>query len=105
MIWILLEQPKFIKRPSTLVTPVQGTTITLCCAVSGSPRPKVEWSRAQRSSVSFPVSQEAGCLVLNTAEENVEGDYICQATSSIGSAVTKTTVILTRSSGIFLLLL
>ncbi|CAH3143480.1 unnamed protein product, partial [Pocillopora meandrina] len=96
----LKEQPRFTNRPLTLVTPVQGTITTLCCEASGSPRPKVDWSRAQKSSVSFPVSQEAGCLVVNTAEENVEGDYICRATNSIGSAVTKTTVILTRSSGL-----
>lgn len=101
MVWILLEQPRFTNRPVTLVTPVQGTIATLCCSVSGSPRPKVDWSRAQKSSVSFPVSQEAGCLVVDTAEENAEGDYICRATNSIGSAVTKTTVIFTRSSGIF----
>ena len=74
MVWILLEQPRFTNRPVTLVTPVQGTIATLCCAASGSPRPKVDWSRAQKSSVSFPVSQEAGCLVVNTAEENTEGE-------------------------------
>ena len=93
------ELPKFTNKPPEVIR-VLGTNPRLCCTASGSPRPKVEWLRVQKSSALFPVSQEAGCLVVNTAKKNVEGEYICRATNSLGSAETATTVIVTRSIGI-----
>ena len=48
----------------------QGTTVTLCCVATGSPRPRVEWSRHQRSTLLSPrFFQEEGCLAVNTAKE------------------------------------
>ena len=60
-----------------MVGAIPGTNVTLCCEASGSPRPNVEWFQAQKSSVSFPVFQEDGCLQIKMVKEDV--DFICRA--------------------------
>ena len=66
----------------------------------GSPRPKVEWTRHQRSTLFSPFFQEDGCLAVNTAKAHGEEDYICRATNSFGLTETVTTVIATKLMGI-----
>ena len=67
---------------------------------TGSPRPKVEWTRHQRSTLFSPFFQEDGCLAVNTAKAHGEEDYICRATNSFGLTETVTTVIATKLRGI-----
>ena len=67
-----------------MVGAIPGTNVTLCCEASGSPRPNVEWFQAQKSSVSFPVFQEDGCLQIKMVKEDV--DFICRAKNSFGLA-------------------
>ena len=67
---------------------------------TGSPRPKVEWTRHQRSTLFSPFFQEDGCLAVNTAKAHGEEDYICRATNSFGLTETVTTVIATKLIGI-----
>ena len=67
---------------------------------TGSPRPKVEWTRHQRSTLFSPFFQEDGCLAVNTAKAHGEEDYICRATNSFGLTETVTTVIATKLMGI-----
>ena len=43
---ILLSLPSFTKVPSSLATPVQGTTFQVTCQAEGYPRPAVNWIRA-----------------------------------------------------------
>ena len=91
LIFLSSEPPKFTNRPPTVVNTLRGTNVTLCCEASGSPRPNVEWFQAHKYSVSFPVSQEDGCLQIKMGEENV--DFICRAKNSFGLVETKTTAI------------
>ena len=77
-----------------------GTNVTLCCEASGSPRPKVEWFQAQKSSFSFPVFREDGCLLFKMVKENIEVDFICRAKNIFGLAETTTTVIAEIFGGI-----
>ena len=93
------EPPKFSNRPPTMVTTVPGANVTLCCEASGFPSPKVEWLRTQKTSDSFTLSQEAGCLLANAIKENVEEDFICRASNSFGLAETTTTVLTARIGG------
>ena len=65
---------------------------------TGSPRPKVEWTRHQRSTLFSPFFQEDGCLAVNTAKAHGEEDYICRATNRLTETVT--TVIATKLMGI-----
>ena len=67
---------------------------------TGFPRPKVEWTRHQRSTLFSPFFQEDGCLAVNTAKAHGEEDYICRATNSFGLTETVTTVIATKLMGI-----
>ena len=76
-----------------MVHTLLGTNVTLCCEASGSPRPNVEWFQTQKSSVSFPVFQEDGCLLFKMVKENIKVDFICRAKNSFGLAETTTTVI------------
>lgn len=39
------EAPRFIKTPSNMMKLVEGATIRLDCVISGTPDPKVTWSR------------------------------------------------------------
>ena len=82
-------------KPPPKVVVEQGTTVTLCCVATGSPRPRVEWTRHQRSTLFSPFFQEDGCLAVNTAKAHGEEDYICRATNSFGLTETVTTVIAT----------
>ena len=94
MLFSVLEPPIFIKKPPAQVVVERGSTINLCCEATGSPRPRIEWSRAQQSSDLPPAFQENGCLEVNTVKENSAGDYICRSTNRFGLAETLTTVIL-----------
>ena len=67
---------------------------------TGFPRPQVEWTRHQRSTLLSPFFQEDGCLAVNTAKAHGEEDYICRATNSFGLTETVTTVIATKLIGI-----
>lgn len=77
----------------------RGSTISLCCEATSSPRPRIEWSRAQQSSDLPPASQENGCLEVNTAKENSAGDYICRSSNRFGLVETITTVVLVPLTG------
>ena len=81
-----------------MVHTLLGSNVTLCCEASGSPRPNVEWFQAQKASVSFPVFQEDGCLLIKMVKEDV--DFICRAKNSFGMAETTTTVIAEIFGGI-----
>ena len=91
----VLEPPIFTKKPSSQVVVERGSTISLCCEAIGSPRPRIEWSRAPQSSYMPAAFQENGCLDVNTAKENSAGDYICSSRNRFGLAETLTTVIVT----------
>ncbi|RMX55767.1 hypothetical protein pdam_00020913 [Pocillopora damicornis] len=89
---LVKEVPQFTNKPPPKVVVEQGTTVTLCCVATGSPRPRVEWTRHQRSTLFSPFFQEDGCLAVNTAKAHGEEDYICKATNSFGLTETVTTV-------------
>ena len=88
----VLEPPIFTKKPPSHVVLERGSIISLCCEATGSPRPRIEWSRAQQSSDLSPAFQENGCVEVNTVKENSAGDYICRSTDRFGLVETLTTV-------------
>ena len=95
---VFVELPAITSRPPSQVSVDQGSTLRLCCEASGSPPPKVHWSRAQQSPDSTLASQHKGCFQVNPVKYNSDGDYICQARNNFGLAETTTTVILTTKS-------
>ncbi|XP_078383878.1 uncharacterized protein LOC144666343 isoform X2 [Oculina patagonica] len=91
----LKEPPVITRKPSSKYTVAQGSTSRLCCEATGSPPPKVQWSRADQPSDSTLAFQDNGCLNFNTVRYNSDGDYICRATNNYGIAEATTTVIVT----------
>ena len=65
----------------------------LCCEAIGTPRPMIEWSRAEHSTGSLLGFQENGCLHVNEVKDPSEDNYICRATNLYGAAETTTVVI------------
>lgn len=88
-----LEPPIFTNKPPSHVVVKGGSALSLCCKATGSPRPRIEWSRAQQYSDLLPAFQENGCLEVTTVMENSHEGYICRATNRFGLAETTTTVI------------
>ena len=103
MLFSVLEPPIFTNKPPSQVLLERGSTISLCCEATGSPRPRIEWSRAQQSSDLPPPFQENGCLEVNAANENSAGDYICRSTNRVGLAETLTTVIVPLTGFVYCL--
>ena len=103
MLFSVLEPPIFTNKPPSQVLVERGSTISLCCEATGSPRPRIEWSRAQQSSDLPPPFQENGCLEVNAANENSAGDYICRSTNRVGLAETLTTVIVPLTGFVYCL--
>ena len=93
-----LEPPIITSKLPSQVSVVQGSTLSLCCEATGSPPPRVQWSRAQRSSDTTLAFQQKGCLEINPVKYNSDGDYICQAKHRLGVAEATTTVIVTMKS-------
>ena len=62
----VLEPPIFTKKPPSQVVVERGSSLSLCCEATGSPRPRIEWSRARQSYYLPPAFQENGCLEVKT---------------------------------------
>lgn len=91
----------FIKKTPPQVNVLQGSSLILCCEAAGSPRPNIEWFRAQQSLYSSLAFQENGCLDLNTTHYSSDGDYICQAKNSFGLAEATTAVPVNMKGSVF----
>ena len=96
-----LEPPTIISKPTSQVSVVQGSTLRLCCEATGSPPPKVQWSRFHQTSDSTLAFQQDGCLEIKPVKYNSDGDYICQAKNRFGLAETTTTVIVHTKGCVF----
>lgn len=93
VLFIVLERPTFTNIPRSQVVLLGRSSLNLCCEATGSPRPMIEWSRAQQSA-DLPLGfQQNGCLEVKTIKEKSDGDYTCRATNRFGVAETTTTVI------------
>lgn len=93
MMYVFVEPPFITNRPPSEVSVVQGSTLALCCGARGSPSPTVQWSRVQQSPDTTLAFQQNGCLEINPAKYNSDGDYNCQARNRFGVAETRTKVI------------
>ena len=83
----------FTLKSRSVVAVKRGSFVNLCCDATGSPPPKVDWSRAQWSPNARVLVQENGCLTINTAIEIGVESYICRATNNYGVTQTTTTII------------
>ncbi|XP_041878084.1 basement membrane-specific heparan sulfate proteoglycan core protein isoform X4 [Corvus kubaryi] len=72
-----------ITAPST-VTVVAGDTATLHCMARGDPAPRIEWSKL-RAPLPWQHRVVNGSLVIPRAAQQDSGQYICNASSPVGS--------------------
>ncbi|XP_075629462.1 basement membrane-specific heparan sulfate proteoglycan core protein isoform X7 [Balearica regulorum gibbericeps] len=75
--------PEVTAPPS--VTVVAGDTATLHCTARGEPAPRIEWSKL-RAPLPWQHQVVNGSLVIPRAAQQDSGQYICNASSSAGSA-------------------
>ncbi|XP_017695325.1 PREDICTED: basement membrane-specific heparan sulfate proteoglycan core protein, partial [Lepidothrix coronata] len=72
-----------VTAPAT-VTVVAGDTATLHCTATGDPMPRIEWSKL-RAPLPWQHRVVNGTLVIPRAAQQDSGQYICNATSPVGS--------------------
>ncbi|XP_017588192.1 PREDICTED: basement membrane-specific heparan sulfate proteoglycan core protein [Corvus brachyrhynchos] len=72
-----------VTAPST-VTVVAGDTATLHCMARGDPAPRIEWSKL-RAPLPWQHRVVNGSLVIPRAAQQDSGQYICNASSPVGS--------------------
>ena len=80
----------FTKKTPSHVVVKPGSSLKLCCAATGSPRPAIQWSRGQ--SALNATLQQNGCLAIENFQVENTGKYICRATNSFGFAQLTTEV-------------
>nr|XP_015910422.2 Down syndrome cell adhesion molecule-like protein 1 isoform X1 [Parasteatoda tepidariorum] len=81
--------PKWIKEPQSVEMEL-GSAVTLDCAASGYPEPRITWSRMKGSlSVDSPLTVRNGSLHFNPLLNEHRGDYVCEARNSVGLKLRK----------------
>ncbi|KAK8764664.1 hypothetical protein V5799_032726 [Amblyomma americanum] len=77
------DGPKITVREGAVVTVAKGSSRTLACFASGTPKPQVRWSK-DGSEVTKGLQPDGSLLIDDVAEADA-GDYTCDATSTAGS--------------------
>ncbi|KAL7062286.1 hypothetical protein AAHC03_01584 [Spirometra sp. Aus1] len=94
----IISSPGFTSTPPGYVVTLEGTTIHLPCAASGSPSPEIRWIRKETSdyyvggittSSDRITTGETGSLIIKSARISDAGTYECRASSPVG--LTRTT--------------
>ncbi|KAH7983141.1 hypothetical protein HPB52_009626 [Rhipicephalus sanguineus] len=78
-----VDPPKITAREGAVVTVAKGSNRALPCVASGTPRPRVRWSKG-----GLPITsklQPDGSLLIVGADETDAGDYSCDAVSPAGT--------------------
>ncbi|VDN10353.1 unnamed protein product [Dibothriocephalus latus] len=92
----IISSPGFTSTPPGLVVTLEGTTIQLPCAASGSPTPELRWIRKDTSnyyvggittSSDRITTSDTGSLIIKSARISDTGTYECRASSAVGGAV------------------
>ncbi|XP_077519310.1 hemicentin-1-like [Amblyomma americanum] len=78
-----VDGPKITVREGAVVTVAKGSSRTLACFASGTPKPQVRWSK-DGSEVTKGLQPDGSLLIDDVAEADA-GDYTCDATSTAGS--------------------
>ena len=74
------------------MTVLEGETIGLACAASGTPQPTLTWT----FSSSFLQPQNDGTLIIRAVTKSDEGMYVCTASNINGRVAKTATVTVTR---------
>ena len=98
----VLEPPVVTVAPVASVQTKVGDSVKLDCLTTGTPRPLLFWSKEGSDEVLYPghsynagiiqVSEE-GSLFIVSAQEEDTGHYTCTVVNSVGSAVTRSHIL------------
>ncbi|XP_013411349.1 interference hedgehog isoform X3 [Lingula anatina] len=80
--------PRFILPPPKNTEVILGSTLTLECAVGGSPVPRVSWDKYGGQLPEGRFRQEFGTLLIENVQIQDIGTYICSGDNEVDSAVT-----------------
>ncbi|KAM7308571.1 hypothetical protein ISCGN_012205 [Ixodes scapularis] len=88
-----VEAPPFFKKTSPDTDVIQGNSVTLTCHATGSPQPRIEWTRTighsdkpedvRRSHRAQSLPN--GTLIIEDVADEDEGKYTCTANNGIGT--------------------
>ena len=85
---VVLESPSVVSQPAnTSVVVVEGESLVLRCAASGSPNPLISW-RGGPGSHQSDLGQ--GLSLSLTVSRETEGRYQCVADNGVGQPASKT---------------
>lgn len=87
ILFVLSDEP-IISSTEQEFDIVEGSSLTLPCAVTGDPTPAIVWYKDGVQLVSNDMFQieKDGLLKMKRIKENEEGEYICKATNVIGTS-------------------
>lgn len=92
--------PTFSKELKDLKI-TDGDTLTLSCIVIGDPEPQVTWSKngkplSSSEVVDLKYKNGIATLRINEVYPEDEGEYVCKAINSVGTAETKSKITIKR---------
>lgn len=90
----LMGPPGFSGELPKMLAVKDGDPLCLKCTVKGDPEPQVTWFKngeplSSSDIIDLKYKQGLAALTINEVFPEDEGEYICKATSSLGSAETK----------------
>ena len=85
-------QPSFASIAQNQVKIIEGQKLTLQCSASGTPVPKITWSKQEGTLPSNRSRYDNKQLMIEGITFADRGPYKCQATNIVGSVTTHTIV-------------
>ncbi|KAL3180812.1 hypothetical protein MRX96_037234 [Rhipicephalus microplus] len=85
---LIVEAPPMWTSEPRDVSAVSGSNVTVQCTASGSPPPKITWTRTKDGG-SATVPTENGRLLIHNVRVSEAGTYFCRADNGVGSAIEK----------------
>ncbi|KAL1425981.1 hypothetical protein MTO96_018689 [Rhipicephalus appendiculatus] len=88
IVFVKVKSPPVWTSEPQDVSAVSGSNVTAQCTASGSPPPKITWTRTKDGG-STTVPMENGRLIIHNVRVSEAGTYSCRAENGVGSAIEK----------------
>ncbi|KAH6928386.1 hypothetical protein HPB50_015411 [Hyalomma asiaticum] len=85
---LIVEAPPVWRSEPQGVSAVSGSNVSVHCTASGSPPPKITWTRTKDGGSTI-LPTENGQLFIHNVRVSEAGTYSCKAENGVGSAIEK----------------